>query len=260
MKFVVSDLDGTLLQPDHKISNYSIDVIKKLVDKNINFVIATGRGKPGVQDVLNQLGLDIYLICNNGANIYDKKGNLICEEVITPEISSQILKEIKNAGLFYSAFKENVFYRDKDDTEEYFTRELFNEVILENLNKCPELNKIIVTNDNPEEILKISNLLRKKFNSLVEITISQHTCLDISPKYCSKGSGIKHLAKIFNISTNEFMAFGDGENDLDMLRTVGHPVIMANAQEIVKNEFSTITSTNIQDGVAKYLARYFNLQ
>lgn len=80
MKFVVSDLDGTLLQPDHKVSDYSIDIIKKLVDKNINFVIATGRGKQGVQDILNQLNLDIYLICNNGANIYDKKGKLIFEE------------------------------------------------------------------------------------------------------------------------------------------------------------------------------------
>ncbi|QNM15294.1 MULTISPECIES: HAD family hydrolase [Fusobacterium] len=259
MKFVVSDLDGTLLQPDHKVSDYSIDIIKKLVDKNINFVIATGRGKQGVQDILNQLNLDIYLICNNGANIYDKKGKLIFEETIEPEISSKILKEIKNTGLFYSAFRENIFYHDKDDKEDYFTRELFTEVVMNNLDNCPQLNKIIVTDDDPKVISKINNILREKFNSLVEITISQPTCLDISPKGCSKGTGIKHLAKIFNTTTEDFMAFGDGENDLDMLRTVGHPVIMANSQEVIKNQFSVMTSTNIEDGVAKYLIQYFNL-
>lgn len=259
MKFVVSDLDGTLLQPDHLVSDYTIKAIKKLIDKNVDFVIATGRGKQGVQHILNQLKMDIYLICNNGANIYDKNGNTIFEGIIPPDISSAILKTIKENNLFYSAFREEIFYRDKDDKEQYTSRELFSETVIDDLNNCPDLNKIIVTNDNPEVIIKINDILREKYDSLVEITISQPTCMDISPKGCTKGTALKHIAELFKVTTKDFMAFGDGENDLDMLRTAGHPVIVANAQEIVKKEFSTVTESNIDNGVAKYIKRYFNL-
>ena len=70
---------------------------------------------------------------------------------------------------------------------------------------------------------------------------------------------MRHLAEIFNLNLDEFMAFGDGENDLDMLRTAGHPVIMANSQEIIKKEFHNMTLSNTEDGVAKYIEKYFNL-
>ena len=259
MKFVVSDLDGTLLQPNHLVSDYTIKAIKKLIDKNVDFVIATGRGKQGVQHILNQLKMDVYLICNNGANIYNKEGKIIFEGIIPPEISSNILKTIKENDLFYSAFREEIFYRDKDDKASYSSRKLFKEQVIQNLDNCPDLNKIIVTNDNPEVIIKINDILREKYDSLVEITISQPTCMDISPKGCTKGTALKQLAQIFKVTTQDFMAFGDGENDLEMLRAVGHPVIVANAQDIVKKEFSTMTESNIDNGVAKYLERYFDL-
>ena len=55
------------------------------------------------------------------------------------------------------------------------------------------------------------------------------------------------------------MAFGDGENDLDMLKTVGHPVIMENSQELLKDFFSNVTLSNKEDGVARYLEKFFNL-
>ncbi len=58
---------------------------------------------------------------------------------------------------------------------------------------------------------------------------------------------------------NKIMAFGDGENDLDMLRKVGHPVVMENAQEIVKKEINNTAPKNIENGVALYLEKYFKL-
>ena len=56
---------------------------------------------------------------------------------------------------------------------------------------------------------------------------------------------------------NKIMAFGDGENDLDMLRKVGHPVVMENAQEIVKREINNTAPKNIENGVALYLEKFF---
>ncbi|WP_300344639.1 HAD family hydrolase, partial [Fusobacterium sp.] len=65
------------------------------------------------------------------------------------------------------------------------------------------------------------------------------------------------IGEILGIETCEVMAFGDGENDLDMLRTVGHPVAMENSQEIVKNEIKNRAIPNTEEGVAKYIEEYF---
>lgn len=260
MKFVVSDLDGTLLYSHTGVSDYTINTVKKLIDKGINFAIATGRGKQGVERFLKQLGINPYLICNNGANIYNPQGECIFEVRVPKEISVAILKEIRANNLFYSAFLNEYFYHSKDEkVEDFISRPLFIEVPLEKEEDCPETNKIIVQDDNPEVITKITKILKDKFSNVVEIMVSQPTCVDIAPKNCTKGTGIKNLAKIFNLTPDDFMAFGDGENDLEMLKTVGHPVIMANSQEILKQQFPTVTLSNTDHGVAKYLEKYFNL-
>lgn len=259
MKFVVSDLDGTLLESHDTISNYTKLVIRKLIKRGINFAIATGRGKKSVEKLLKELEIKTYLICNNGANIYDKNGKIIFETTITPELTSQILKTIRKNNLYFSAFKEENFYKCKGDLNEYGASKIFKENIIENLEDSPEVNKIIVVDKDPSVIKNISDILKEKYASVVEITISQPTCVDISPKGCNKGEGIKQISKIFNIPLMEFMAFGDGENDIEMLKIVGVPVIMGNSQEILKNNFTNIAKTNKENGVAEYIVNYFNL-
>lgn len=260
MKFVVSDLDGTLLYSHDTISEYTIQTVKKLIDSDINFAIATGRGQQGVQKFLKQLGINPYLICNNGANIYSPDGKCIFDERIPKNIVTEILKEIRKNNLFYSAFQNEFYFHSKDEPVEDFTsRPLFVEIAVEKEEDVPDLNKIIVTDDDPQVLVNLLNILKEKFSHLVEVMLSQPTCLDVAPKNCSKGTGIENLAKIFDLTTDDFMAFGDGENDLDMLKTVGHPVIMENSQEILKSLFSTVTLSNKEDGVARYLEKFFNL-
>lgn len=260
MKFVVSDLDGTLLHSHNIVTEYTIKTIDKLIKSGVNFAIATGRGKQGVQGILKQLGVTPYLICNNGANIYTPDGKCILDKRIPKEIVTEILKEIRRNNFFYSAFQNEFYFHSKDEPVEDFTsRPLFTEVEVINEEEVPDLNKIIVTDDNPELLVKLLKILKEKFSHQVEVMLSQPTCLDIAPKNCSKGTGIENLAKIFNLTVDDFMAFGDGENDLDMLKTVGHPVIMENSQEILKEIFSTTTLSNKEDGVAKYLENFFKL-
>lgn len=261
MKFVVSDLDGTLLHSHNVVTDYTIETIDKLIKNGVNFAIATGRGQQGVQEILKQLGVTPYLICNNGANIYTPQGDCIFDERIPQSVVTEILKEIRRNNLFYSAFQnEFYFHSNEEPVEDFSSRPLFTEIGVDREEEIPDLNKIIVTDDNPEVLIKLVNILKEKFSHLVEVMLSQPTCLDIAPKNCSKGTGIENLARIFNLTTDDFMAFGDGENDLDMLKTVGHPVIMENSQDILKQTFSTVTLSNKEDGVAKYLENFFKLR
>lgn len=259
MKLVVSDLDGTLFYKLNEVGDYTIEIIQKLIDKNIEFAIASGRGKQGVDFLVEKLQRNVYLICNNGATIFDKSGKCIYEQVISKELSIKILKTIRENGLFFSSFYNENFYHHKDDPKDYTNRrKTFKRNILEKIEDTPALNKIIITEDE-KTILDINKILREKYDNEVEITISDPKCIDIVPKNCSKGNGLKIITKLLNIPIEETMAFGDGENDLDMLRKVGYPVVMENGQEILKKEIKNIALPNSEEGVAKYLEKYFNL-
>ena len=77
MKLVVSDLDGTLLNNESVVSEETKEIIKKLRAKGIEFAIATGRSFNSANKIRESMGIDIFLICNNGANIYGRNGELI---------------------------------------------------------------------------------------------------------------------------------------------------------------------------------------
>lgn len=257
MRVVVSDLDGTLLRGHSDVGDYTIDIVRRLIDSGVEFVIASGRGRQGIEFLIEKIDREVYSICNNGANIYDKTGNCIYKKTMSKELSLDILRTIREQGIFFSAFDDENFYFDKADLR-VRKRKNFKENPLEKLEDIPELSKIIIV-EKPEKILKIAKLLKDKYKNMVEITISDPECIDIVPDSCSKGKGVEVIGKLLNIPCNEIMAFGDGENDLTMLKKVGYPVAMENAQEIVKKEVKNIATPNIDEGVAKYIEKYFNL-
>lgn len=258
MKLVVSDLDGTLLNTQSQITDYTKAAVKKLVSNGVEFAIATGRGRASAVKLKKDIGLDIYLICNNGANIYDKEEKSIFEKIIDKKTSHEIIRLLRERKVAYNGFIDDDFYRDEYDKNDYSRRLDFVEHVLGDIEECPALHKIIIVED-ADIILKINKELREKFSDVVEITISDPECIDIVPKECSKGNALKVIAQQLGIKMNKIMAFGDGENDLDMLRKVGHPVVMENAQEIVKKEINNTAPKNIENGVALYLEKFFKL-
>lgn len=258
MKLVVSDLDGTLLNRESKVTEYTKTAIKKLIDKGVKFAIATGRGEASAMRFRDELGLRIYLICNNGANIYDKDGNMIFERIIEKETVHKIIETLRNRKVTYNCFYHEDFYKDEYDNNDYSRRIGFNEHTLKDISECPSLHKIIIEEE-PDIILSVNKELREKFSHKAEITISDPRCIDIVPKGCSKGNALTVIGQKMKIPMEKIMAFGDGENDLDMLRKVGHPVAMENAQPIIKKEIKNIALRNSDDGVAKYIEKYFNL-
>lgn len=258
MKLVVSDLDGTLLNGQSMVTEHTKNTVKKLIDKGIKFAIATGRGEASAMRFRDDMGLSIYLICNNGANIYDDNENMIFERVIEKEIAHKIIEVLRKRRVTYNCFYHEDFYKDEYDTEDYSRRIGFREHTLRDITECPPLHKIIIEEE-PDVILSVNEELREKFSNEVEITISDPRCIDIVPKGCSKGNALALIAQEMNISMEKIMAFGDGENDLDMLKKVGHPVVMENAQEIVKKVVRNRAPKNIDNGVAKYLEKYFKI-
>ena len=259
MKLVVSDLDGTLLNQNSRISEETKSAVQKLSQKGVDFAIATGRGIGSIREFKNFLGLDIYAICNNGANIYDKNENLIFERVMDENLVKDIIMFFRENNISYNGFRNGDIFTDEGTKESIVTLEKgYNLVQLKNAVKFPEMTKMIVKND-PDFIKDLCEKMRKRFPDTVDITISQPRCLDIVHKDCSKGKGIKLISQKLDIPLESIMAFGDGENDFDMLQAVGHPVVMENGLDVLKEKIKNQAPKNTENGVALYLEKYFSL-
>lgn len=259
MKLVVSDLDGTLLNQNSQISDETHEAINKLIKNGVDFAIATGRSISSVRAFKEKLGVDIYLICNNGANIYDKNEETIFEKEMNSDVVEQLIKYFRDKRVIYNGFYRKDLFTDEGVEESVLTVETgFNLVRLKEAETFPVMTKMIVKDD-PEIIRGLRDEMKEKFSHLVDITISQPRCLDIVEKSCSKGKGIKLISEKLNIPLENIMAFGDGENDYDMLKTVGHPVVMENGLDSLKEKIKNRAPKNVENGVAKYLEKYFNL-
>lgn len=260
MKLVVSDLDGTLLNQNSQLSDETILAIRKLIENGVDFAIATGRGISSVRTFKEKIGHDIYLICNNGANIFNKDEEIIFERIMDSDIIEKLIKYFREKKVTYNGFYQKNLFTDEGVEESILTIETgFNLVALKDAKEFPFMTKIIVKDD-PEVIRQLRDDMKEKFSDIVDITISQPRCLDIVDKDCSKGKGIKLISEKLNIPLNSIMAFGDGENDFDMLQAVGHPVVMENGLDSLKEKIENIAPKNIENGVAKYLEKYFNFQ
>lgn len=262
MKLIVSDLDGTLLNEKKEITERTKNILREAYANGIDFAIASGRSQHSIKKFQKDLGIKIFSICNNGANVYDKDENLIFSNPMKSEVVEKVLTFLKANNVNYNGFTHRNLYLDDREKNPILTVEsgIFDIVELGKTNEFPEMFKIIARQDE-EALRKLKDfVLQQDFASEIDVTITQPNCMDIVDKDCSKGNAINFISKHFNIPIDEIVAFGDGENDYSMLAAAGHPVVMENAMQPLKEAFSTRTLTNEEEGVAVYLENLLNLK
>lgn len=253
-KIAISDLDGTLLGPDHRISNETKDSINKWIQDDRKFVIATGRHYIEAKSLQDELGESIYLISSNGARVHNKQGDLILKQ----NLPSDIAEDICNSD-FADAVQINLF-TDHHWYANFAIEELSGMGLdagfdcqvtdLKTLNKS-DVIKIFFWADR-EELIPIYQQLHAKFADRVNLTFSLNKCLEVMGANTNKGSAVQLVLKEKNVSMNQAIAFGDGMNDVEMLKEVGKPILMANAQQdlIAALPHAEMTKSAAEHGVA----------
>lgn len=259
MKVIVTDLDGTLLTDEKKISEFNIEILNRVSkEKNIELIVASGRDIYSIKDITKNLNIEYY-ICFNGAKIY-REEELIYKESVSEEICEDILKEGMRLGLEFSATSQNEIHYTKMDNE--YTRLTYGKDNLKffPLKKIEDIKRrkfekmVFVGEEKELEILR--QYANKKYGDKINIFYSGSKVIDIVNKNCSKGMALKKIIQDLNISSSEVMAFGDNENDISMLDVAGHPVIMENARTELKKGKYHKTLTNNDDGVGKYIEKF----
>lgn len=267
---IFTDIDGTLLKPDHTISQKNQEAVKTAIKKGVFVFLATGRSGRDAKSYYKTLALDTPAICMNGAYIINLKNDeVIKEEKIPINLVVELKKRLQSLPL-------SVVYYSQD---RWLTQEVTPEVEREVstigfaievmpfediLNNWPGLgngpNKIGLLSNDEKQLLESYDLLRKAFKGHLNIQRSQRNFLEVIPEGVSKKTAIEYLLKTYPkqypYSKERIMTVGDSDNDIEMLRWGGISVAMGNAAEHVKKVAKITTLSNQEDGLAYIINQY----
>ncbi len=257
---VISDLDGTLLNHHHQISPKTLKTIRKLVEQGHKFVVATGRHQIDVRSIRDALGLDIYLVTSNGSVVTDKQDNVVFNHTLP----SQIAQELSEFPLPSTEIAVNIYTPDNWYTNKAMPEYLdfhkdsgfcYVQTDLVALDKSA-VNKYFFIAEH-EVLLDLEKALFEKYTGQLTIAFSLPDCLEVMPLGVNKGEAIRFILEQNHVSLDDAIAFGDGMNDYEMLKIVGHGVVMGNAHDRLKNALPDLPRAGIndEDGVAEYLLK-----
>ncbi|UCZ55295.1 Cof-type HAD-IIB family hydrolase [Bacillus shivajii] len=238
MKLIAIDMDGTLLNNEHEISDVNRQAIKKAQEKGIYVVISTGRTRMTCGELVNSLSLSSYLITVNGSEIWDKDGSLLERQLLDTKYIKRMweLKQKYNTTC-WAATVDSVW---REEFPEDFSSH--------------EWMKFGF--DIKDDVVRETILDELSQNKALEISNSHPKNLEINAAGVNKARALEKVCERIGITLDHVLAMGDSLNDLAMIKEAGVGVAMGNAQEFVKESADWVTTTNEEDGVAKAIHRW----
>jgi Cof subfamily protein (haloacid dehalogenase superfamily) len=270
IRAICTDIDGTLLDSQRQLSPRTISAIKNLNEK-LKVILASSRMPSAMRHLQHELGiLDHPMICYNGGYVIHYQNNnqtpLVFTSVTIPaEICASIYDLSATTDIHTSLYFEDEWYAPAFDqwTEREQRVTKVNATIADIgsvIEKWRRLNqgahKVMCMG--PEDQIKMmEEKLRAKHGDDIHIYFSRPTYLELAPKSISKASGLKLiLDQLYQIHTDDVMAFGDNYNDIEMLQAVGVGIAVGDAREEVKKIAKELTAVSKEDGVALALEKY----
>jgi Cof subfamily protein (haloacid dehalogenase superfamily) len=261
-KVIISDLDGTLLNQHHVISDYTRSVFQELHQQKYLIVVATGRHHLDAIPLVDRLGVPLYLVTSNGARIHSPEKELLFSINMDSETVKSILELEIDPDITTVLFKEEVWqtniHNEKLNSfskEVTYHRELVNFEEIEDF----EAIKIFFTHENQDKLIAVRDLILEHHPDSFNHAFSLPICLEFMDKAVDKSHAIAKILEKENLDFSHAVSFGDGFNDELMLVTTGKGLIMGNAPETLKNKLPhlEVIATNHEDGVAKFLSEQF---
>jgi Cof subfamily protein (haloacid dehalogenase superfamily) len=251
-KIIFFDIDGTITNhEDGSIPHSTIEAIKTLKNKGIRVVAATGRPLSMCKE-LQELGIETFITANGG---YVKHIQEIIHKVpMDKSIIQEVIEfaKLENNGLSYY-------------TEEFSMNGVTEKEILTALKETLSLNEYPETNDliHKEDVFLLClfandetvERYKQKFPQLTFRRWHPYV-LNVLQEDVSKSLAIMKTLNFFGIDKSEAIAFGDGENDIDMLELVGFGIAMGNGNEKLKNVADFVTKPSSEDGIDYALKKY----
>lgn len=259
IKVIISDLDGTLLNSDHRISEYTKEVFRELHQQDYLIIVATGRHHLDAMPIIETLGFPIYLVTSNGARIHTPTKELLFSTNMNSSAVQSVLEMDIPDDFTTVLFKENVWQTNKNNdkllefqTELNYVPELVNYKEITDFDAI----KIFFTHESHGKLVELRETILEKHPDIFSHAFSLPHCLEFMDKSVDKSVAIAQILAIEGYQFDQAVSFGDGYNDEGMLNASARGLLMGNAPDSLKRKLShlEVILKNHEDGVANYLA------
>lgn len=273
IKLIVTDLDGTLLNDDKRVSEYTVNVIQKAKQAGIKICIASGRFD-GMLSIYRDsiLGCDYTISCNGAVVKNENTDEYLLVNALSHENTIRIMEYFKEHQLtfmfyspdtiYYKIGAENMAKRVSDYETLALKLGFPKQLKVEEVDVSAGFEKYeniikIVAYENDEQKL---NELRKFCESLKDCCMENtgYGIYGLFEKNVSKREGIEVIKKEMGIGNDAVAVFGDWENDLSMFDCADTRVAMVNGMDLVKERATIIAESNNDDGVAKIIETFIH--
>ncbi|GAA5126938.1 HAD family hydrolase [Pseudonocardia adelaidensis] len=260
-RLVATDVDGTLLDPDERVSPRAVAVVERLVAAGVGFVLVTGRPPRWIPPVVAQLDVASLAVCANGSVLYDAgEDRVLWASTLAPDTLARVaaaatetlpgsrlaVERVDPGAPFVAEPGYRHAWVDGDGVAADRSA-LLGRPAVKLLIRDPRLSSDAMVAALTPVIGHEADLTFSHPRGLVEV----------SPPGVTKATGLAEVARRHGVPAADVVAFGDMPNDLEMLRWAGHGVAMGNAHPALLDAADEVTASNAEDGLALVLERWF---
>lgn len=278
-KLLAMDMDGTLLMDNKDISSRNLAAIRRARKYGVEIVLCTGRPYVTVEPYLKQLGIDCWVVTNNGGVTRNKKGQII--EVIY--MQSKALEKTISVLL-----QEKVYFHISDEKDTFILnysqrlRKIYEFILKTGVSKAKALSiaiksvflkgnhkkvdfskfvergrkatSVFIISSDSKQLRNIGKNLAHIKN--IDITSSGFNNLEVLDEKATKGRALANIAKMLGLNREQVIAVGDNYNDLSMIEYAGLGIAMKNSEHEVIKRADWVTTTNEEDGIAHLIEHF----
>lgn len=277
IKVIASDMDGTLLNSQHDITEENVKAILKAKELGIHFIIATGRMYDSVKPFMDKYGIKCEYILMNGAEFRDENGEIVesigmnkgkIKDILDILRKENLIVELYTGDGSYTintkeeALKEMVYRVQNFEKVQDYDKALEiakNHDHFKSLKYIDDIDEFIESDIEVRKIITFSNdieIIKKTKSELSDIgglavLSSFITNIEITDERAQKGYILKKVTEKMGVKNEEVIAFGDSFNDYSLFTEFKKAYAMENAIPEIKEIAKNITDTNDNSGVAK---------
>lgn len=261
-RLIVSDLDDTLLNEQGLIAPATVKALEMARQAGAQVALASGRMPCAMRSYAKKLGLTLPMISYNGAELTDPNTGEIIHQLHLPlELAMEIIRFAEEIGLHIQAYVGDDFLTPEPNDLAIAYRDMLHGLAGMRVTGCPLSQCVntaqpkllgITTREKAPEYLRI---FRERFAGRVNCVSSKPHYIEFVSPVADKGRALEALCEKINIPISETIAFGDGLNDVGMIKAAGLGCAMANARDAVRAQADLVAPSNEEDGVAQVIMR-----
>ncbi len=257
---IVTDMDGTLLNPQRQISDYTMQVLRECKARGIRLIPASGRTRASMRPYLQKLDTGMPYIGGNGSEIVAADHSMLEQLTVEPALAKELCSVLFEAGFHVQVYGDDAFYyaRECEASESYKRSSgMHGEAVGDLAAFLTFETPKILSIGAPELVERFYPLMSRTYEGKVTFTVSEPRFLEAEPLGATKGEALKRLAAMRgDIVPERTVTFGDSLNDLTLLAFTPNSVAMGNARQEVKDAVAWVCGTNAEDGLAHFIEEY----